>query len=95
MRNHLRVWRERDDDAESERRSSGGESERGRCGGGSGLTLPESGCSLVRGFSRVQALGFTDADRHVQDAALLARWSIDHHAHIDDTLRELIEHGCT
>ncbi len=40
-------------------------------------------------FAGVEALGFTDADRHVQDAALLARWCIDHRAHLDEAVREL------
>lgn len=46
--------------------------------------------SVVRAsFEKVRALGFTDANRHVQDAALLARWCIDNRAHHDDALREL------
>ena len=46
--------------------------------------------SLIRAsFDAVEALGFTDADRHVQMAALMARWCIDNHAHHEDALRKL------
>jgi hypothetical protein len=49
----------------------------------------ESWSSVKSSFGAVGRLGFTDADRHVQDAALLARWCFDNHAHRDDALREL------
>ncbi len=46
--------------------------------------------SVKSSFGAVEKLGFTDADRHVQDAVLLARWCIDNRAHRDDALRELL-----
>jgi hypothetical protein len=45
--------------------------------------------SVRSSFGAVEQLGFTDADRHVQDAVLLARWCIDNSAHRDDARREL------
>ena len=45
--------------------------------------------SVRSSFDAVERLGFTNADRHVQDAALLARWCIDNRAHRDDARREL------
>lgn len=40
-------------------------------------------------YSKVEALGFSDAGRQVQDAVLLARWCIDNEANREFALSEL------
>ena len=49
----------------------------------------ESWQAVRASFEKVRAFGFTDADRHVQDAALLARWCIDNRHRIDAALEEV------
>jgi hypothetical protein len=42
-----------------------------------------------RCWAKIEALGFADADRQLQDAVLVARWCLDHGSNLAFALREV------